>query len=58
MLAGLLGAWPIAVSTYLASIIFADTVADFATVIYRLEGPWENPNAGFETPTPPTTQEP
>jgi uncharacterized protein (TIGR02099 family) len=57
MLAGLLGAWPIAVSTYLASIIFADTVADFATVIYRLDGPWENPNAGFEAPTPSTPKE-
>jgi uncharacterized protein (TIGR02099 family) len=57
MLAGLLGAWPIAVSTYLASIIFADSLADFATVIYRLDGPWENPSAGFEAPaanvTPP-----
>lgn len=57
MLAGLLGAWPLALSTYLASIIFADTVADFATVIYRLDGPWENPSAGFEPPanavTPP-----
>jgi uncharacterized protein (TIGR02099 family) len=58
MLAGLLGAWPIAVSTYLASIIFADKVADFATVIYRLDGPWENPNAGFEAPADTTTQEP
>ena len=59
MLAGLLGAWPIAVSTYLASIIFAETVADFATVIYRLDGPWENPAAGFEAPaaaTPPQGQ--
>ncbi len=58
MLAGLLGAWPIAVSTYLASIIFADKVADFATVIYRLDGPWENPSAGFEAPTDAKTQEP
>ncbi|MDY6983005.1 MAG: AsmA-like C-terminal region-containing protein, partial [Pseudomonadota bacterium] len=55
MLAGLLGAWPLALSTYLASIIFADTVADFATVIYRLDGPWENPSAGFEAPTPAVT---
>ncbi len=57
MVAGLLGAWPIAVSTYLASIIFADTVADFATVIYRLDGPWENPTAAFETPEPANTSE-
>lgn len=55
MLAGLLGAWPLALSTYLASIIFADTVADFATVIYRLDGPWENPSAGFEAPAPAVT---
>lgn len=58
MVAGLLGAWPIAVSTYLASIIFADTVADFATVIYRLDGPWENPTAAFETPETASTVEP
>lgn len=50
MLAGLLGAWPIAVSTYLASKIFADQVEDFTTIIYRLEGTWENPQAGFEAP--------
>jgi uncharacterized protein YhdP len=50
MLAGLLGAWPIAVSTYLASIIFAEEVAEFATVIYRLEGPWDNATAAFEAP--------
>jgi len=51
MLAGILGAWPIALSTYLASKIFQDQVADFATVIYRLEGPWDNPRAGFEAPS-------
>ena len=51
MLAGLLGAWPIAVSTYLASKIFADQVEDFTTIIYRLEGTWENPQAGFEAPS-------
>lgn len=50
LLAGLLGAWPIAVSTYLASKIFADQVEDFTTIIYRLEGPWANPSAGFEAP--------
>lgn len=48
VLAGLLGAWPIAVSTYLASKIFEDQVDDFTTVLYRLEGPWENPTSGFE----------
>lgn len=52
MLAGILGAWPIALSTYLASKIFQDQVEDFATVIYRLDGPWDNPTAGFEAPTP------
>lgn len=50
MLAGLLGAWPIALSTYLASKIFADQVEDFTTILYRLEGPWSNPQAGFEPP--------
>lgn len=58
MLAGLLGAWPIALSTYLASMIFADEVAEFATVIYRLEGPWENPSAGFEAPESAATENP
>lgn len=57
MIAGLLGAWPLAVSTYLASIIFADTVADFATVIYRLEGPWASPTAGFEAPATANAQQ-
>jgi uncharacterized protein YhdP len=50
MLAGMLGAWPIALSTYLASKIFQDQVDDLAAVIYRLEGPWDNPSAGFEAP--------
>lgn len=50
MLAGLLGAWPIAVSTYIASKIFASQVEDFTTIIYRLEGPWSDPQAGFEPP--------
>jgi uncharacterized protein (TIGR02099 family) len=50
MVAGLLGAWPIAVSTYLASKIFQEQVEDFTTVIYRLEGPWAAPTAGFEPP--------
>lgn len=50
VLAGLLGAWPVAVSTYLASKIFQDQVDEFATVIYRLEGPWASPQAGFEPP--------
>jgi uncharacterized protein (TIGR02099 family) len=47
---GLLGAWPIAVSTYLASKIFKEQVEDFTTVIYQLEGPWADPAAGFEPP--------
>jgi uncharacterized protein (TIGR02099 family) len=50
MLAGLLGAWPIALSTYLASKIFAAQVEDFTTIVYRLDGPWSNPQAGFEPP--------
>lgn len=50
LLAGLLGAWPIAVSTYLASKIFSDQVEEFTTVVYRLEGPWNAPDAGFEPP--------
>lgn len=48
VLAGILGAWPIAVSTYIAGKIFQDQVDDFTTVLYRLEGPWENPTSGFE----------
>jgi uncharacterized protein (TIGR02099 family) len=54
MLAGLLGAWPIALGTYLASKIFQQQMEDFATVIYRLDGPWDNPDAGFEAPVPVT----
>jgi uncharacterized protein (TIGR02099 family) len=50
MVIGLLGAWPIAVSTYLAGKIFQEQVEDFTTVIYRLEGPWADPTAGFEPP--------
>jgi len=52
MLAGLLGAWPIAVSTYVASKIFAEQVGEFTTLAYRLEGPWNNVQAGFDAPTP------
>ena len=51
MLAGLLGAWPIALSTYIASKIFAKQVEDFTTIVYRLDGPWDNPEAGFVPPT-------
>ncbi len=58
LLAGLLVSWPVALSTYVASLIFAEEVADFATVIYRLDGPWENPAAGFEAPESADTQEP
>ena len=48
VLAGILGAWPIALSTFLASRIFEDQMDEFTTVLYRLEGPWENPASGFE----------
>ncbi len=48
VLAGILGAWPIAVSTYIASRIFKDQMDEFTTVLYRLEGPWENPTSRFE----------
>jgi len=48
VLAGILGAWPIAVSTFLASKIFQDQMDEFTTVLYRLEGPWDNPASGFE----------
>jgi uncharacterized protein (TIGR02099 family) len=51
VLAGLLGAWPIAVSTYLASKIFAEQVGEFTTLAYRLDGPWNNLQAGFDAPT-------
>jgi len=51
MLAGMLGAWPIALSTYIASKIFAKQVEDFTTIVYRLDGPWDNPEAGFVPPT-------
>jgi uncharacterized protein (TIGR02099 family) len=52
MIAGLLGAWPIAVSSYLASKIFAEQVGEFTTLVYRLDGPWNNVQAGFDAPTP------
>ncbi|MEY4642205.1 MAG: hypothetical protein RLZZ227_2199 [Pseudomonadota bacterium] len=64
LLAGLLVSWPVAISTYVASLIFAEEVADFATIIYRLDGPWDNPSAAFEAPgagaagPPPATEEP
>lgn len=50
VLAGILAAWPLAVSTYVASKIFEDQVEDFTTVVYQLEGPWEALEAGFEPP--------
>ena len=50
MLAGMLGAWPIALSTYIASKIFQSQLEDFTTIIYRLDGPWDAPEAGFEPP--------
>ena len=49
MVAGILGAWPIAITTYVASIIFRDQLQNFTTVLYRLEGPWSDPQAGFES---------
>ncbi|MEX2365396.1 MAG: AsmA-like C-terminal region-containing protein, partial [Pseudohongiellaceae bacterium] len=58
VLAGILGAWPLAVSTYVACKIFQDQVDDFATVVYRLEGPWANPEAGFEPPDDEVEPEP
>ncbi|PCJ42577.1 MAG: TIGR02099 family protein [SAR86 cluster bacterium] len=48
MVAGILGAWPIALTTYVASRIFRDQLESFTTVLYRLEGPWDDPQAGFE----------
>lgn len=50
MVVALLGAWPVAVSTYLASKIFKNQIDDFATVLYRLEGPWDKASGGFEPP--------
>lgn len=49
VVAGILGAWPIAITTYVASIIFRDQLENFTTVLYRLEGPWDDPQAGFES---------
>ena len=48
LVAGILGAWPIAITTYVASRIFSDQLENFTTVLYRLEGPWDDPQAGFE----------
>ena len=50
MLAGMLGAWPIALSTYIASKIFQSQLEDFTTIIYRLDGPWDAAEAKFEPP--------
>jgi uncharacterized protein YhdP len=47
VVAGILGAWPIALTTYVASRIFRDQLDNFTTVLYRLEGPWDDPQAGF-----------
>ena len=49
MVAGILGAWPIAITTYVASVLFRDQLENFTTVLYRLEGPWDDPQAGFES---------
>ncbi len=48
VVASILGAWPIALTTYVASRIFRDQLENFTTVLYRLEGPWDDPQAGFE----------
>ncbi|MDG2089557.1 MAG: YhdP family protein [Gammaproteobacteria bacterium] len=48
LVAGILGAWPIAIGTYVASRIFSDQLESFTTLLYRLEGPWDDPRAGFE----------
>jgi uncharacterized protein (TIGR02099 family) len=48
MLAGLLGAWPIAIGTYLASKVFSEKVGEFTTVLYRLDGSWSDPQGDFE----------
>lgn len=48
VLAGILGAWPIAVGSYIASRLFRNQMDEFTTVVYRLEGPWDNPASGFE----------
>lgn len=47
VLAGLLGAWPIALSTYLAGRIFEDQVAGLTAVAYRLDGPLNDLDAEF-----------
>lgn len=47
VLAGLLGAWPIALSTYLAGRIFEDQVEGLTAVAYRLEGPLNDLDAEF-----------
>ena len=47
VVAGILGAWPIAITTYVASRIFRDQLENFTTVLYRLDGPWDDPQAGF-----------
>ena len=51
VLAGLLGAWPVAISTYLASQLFADEVEGMTAIVYTLEGPWNQLQAGFEPAT-------
>src|SRR5690606_936534 len=40
VLAGLLGAWPVAVGTYVAGKLFEEQVAGITSVLYHLEGPW------------------
>ena len=48
MVAGILGAWPIAIGTYIASRLFSDQLDSFTTILYRLEGPWNDPQTEFE----------
>jgi uncharacterized protein YhdP len=50
LLAGIMGAWPLAVGAYVASKVFQDQMAGLTTIVYQLEGPWENLDTRFETP--------
>ncbi len=50
MVAALVAAWPLAISSYLASKLLSKQLEDFTTVIYPLHGPWEQPTTGFKPP--------
>ena len=47
VVAGLLGAWPIALSAYVATRIFESSGSDITAIAYHVEGPLNNPQAGF-----------